>query len=281
MSEVLVTGAAGFIGTHLLARLRDDGHRVHGIDIADGDIAAAETWANLPKADAVVHLAARSFVPDSWREPTAFLRDNVLGTAHALDYARAHGARVLFLSSYMYGATTVLPIPETAPVVAQNPYALSKHLGEELCRFHAERFGIPVTVLRPFNVYGAGQSDRFLVPWIIQQIRAGGPIRVKDLEPRRDYVYVEDLVAAMVAAIAPSTGFRVSNVGSGVSHSVAELIATIQAAMGTAFPVESADERRQDEIMDTVADISAAGRALGWAPRFALREGIDHLLTRA
>ena len=277
MSKVLVTGASGFIGRHLVPRLRAAGHEVVEVRRASGDIADAATWRQIPAADAVVHLAAKSFVPESWEHPALFVRTNLGGTIEAMEYCRAHGAHLVFPSSYMYGDAGRQPIAEGAALVARNPYALSKKLAEEACEFYADRFGLTITILRPFNIYGPGQSTTFLVPTIVKQLQAGQAIRVKDLEPRRDYVYVVDVVEAMVKALAVRRRLSVFNIGSGTSHSVADLIRIIQEVWGTSLPVSSAGLRRKDEIMDTVADITRAGEVLGWSPRFTLRQGIEDL----
>jgi nucleoside-diphosphate-sugar epimerase len=277
MSKVLVTGATGFLGRHLVPVLRASGHDVIEVGPAAGDIAHASTWQRLPACDALVHLAARSFVPDSWEAPGPFLRTNLGGTVEALEYCRAHGARLVYPSSYLYGAAARQPIAETAPLVATNPYALSKKLAEDACAFYAERFDLTITVLRPFNIYGPGQPDAFLIPSILRQLEAGQAVVVKDLEPRRDYVYVLDVVGAMQKALTARPGWRVFNVGSGTSHSVAELISVIQDVWGTHLPVSSEGARRKDELMDTVADISHARQELGWQPRFTLRQGIEAL----
>lgn len=279
MTKVIVTGASGFIGGHLVPQLRLSGYRVVKMDSSNGDVADEATWKRLEPAEVVIHLAGKTFVPDSWADPSLFIRCNLLGTVQALAYCKEHNARLVFLSSYLYGNPTELPIRESAPLVANNPYALSKKLAEEACRFYAEAFGVRVTVLRPFNVYGPGQSENFLIPWILRQASHSGAISVKDLEPRRDYVYVTDLVAAIAKAVARESSFEVVNIGTGVSYSVEELIRIIQEVKGTALPVISGAERRKDEVMDTVADISKAGRLLGWRPEVSLREGIKRLLA--
>jgi len=275
VSRVLVTGATGFIGRHLLPRLRSDGLAIVEAAGASGDTAAEATWRRFPATDVVVHLAGKTYVPESWEVPGSFVRTNLLGSIEALEYCRAHGARLVYLSSYLYGDVDRQPIPESTTLAAKNPYALSKKLAEETCEFYAARFGVPVTILRPFNIYGPGQSDTFLIPTIVNQVKAGREIHVKDLEPRRDYVYVADVVEAIAKASGRPNGFGVFNVGSGTSHSVAELIRIIQDVWGTDLPVRSDGVRRKDEIMDTVADITRAHEHLQWSPRFTLRQGLE------
>lgn len=280
MTSILVTGASGFIGRHLVPQLRGAGHVVVAADRAHGDVADESTWTAFPAAQTVIHLAGESFVPDSWTRPETFLRSNFLGTTVALGYCRKHQAHLISLSSYMYGDPERLPIPENAPLVAKNPYALSKKLAEDASRFYAEAFGVDVTLLRLFNVYGPGQGGKFLIPYILQQVKGGVSIRVKDLEPKRDYVYVLDVVQAILRAVAEKRRFGVFNIGSGVSYSVAEVIQAIQSVWQTALPVHCDAERRAEEIMDTVADISAAQRELGWRPRFTLHKGMHDLFDK-
>jgi len=275
-----VTGAAGFIGRHLVPLLQRDDDTVHAVDRSAGDLEVEATWSALPPAEVVVHLAGKSFVPASWLEPSSHIRANLNGALASLEYCRKHRARLVFLSSYLYGAPEALPIPETAVIRATNPYALSKQLAEQACRFYAEHFGLDVTVLRPFNSYGPGQGESFLIPAIVQAVERGEAVRVKDLEPRRDYVHVNDLVRAIVAAARGPRGYRVFNVGSGVSHSVAEVIALIQEVWGTSLPVVSESVRRAGEIKDTVADVTSAADGLLWRPEISLADGL-RMLHRA
>lgn len=272
-----MTGAAGFIARHLRPALEQNCDHVIAVDRSAGDVELQETWAALPAAKIVVHLAGKSFVPASWADPATHIRANLSGVLGALEYCRQHHARLVFLSSYLYGTPTQLPIPETATVHATNPYAFSKQLAEEACRFYADHFGVDVTVLRPFNAYGAGQGSSFLIPAIVQAVEARETIRVKDLEPRRDYVHVDDLVRAIVAATRGPAGFHVFNVGSGVSHSVADVIDLVQQLWGTSLPVVSEGIRRTGEIMDTVADVSAAAGVLQWRPEISLADGLRRL----
>ena len=278
-----MTGAGGFVGRHLLPRLHQLGSDTATLNRIDGDIAAAETWIGAARCGTVIHLAGRSFVPESWEQPAEFLATNFGGTARALDYCRRHGSALVLVSSYLYGQPRSLPIMETDPIEAVNPYAYSKKAAEDGARFFGDAYGIPVTVLRPFNIYGPGQPSHFLIPEIVEQLLSGPEITVKDLEPRRDYVYVGDVVEAIVKAAqgASQGGLRIYNVGSGRSHSVGEIVALAQDIAGTEWPVRTTGQRRPNEIMDTVASIAAARDDLGWEPATDLADGLRRVIAHA
>ena len=280
MAKVLVTGSSGFIGKHLIPRLRNCKHEIVEASSLEGDVATQVTWSHFDRAEVLVHLAGRTFVPDSWNDPNDFLKTNFHGTVCALEYCRRNDARLIYLSSYLYGNPSKLPIPESTPLVANNPYALSKKLAEEVCKFYAEFFGVRITILRPFNVFGPGQSEQFLIPSLINQVLTGNRIHVKDLEPRRDYIYISDLIGAIINAIDRPLDFDIFNIGMGVSYSVAELISIIQDISGTHLAVQSAGERRPEEVMDTQADIQKAMKLLSWSPQYSLRSGLETMLDR-
>ena len=274
MSSVIVTGASGFIGRVLVRSLRAAGHKVTGLDHAHGDVATPEYWRAVPPAAHVVHLAGRSFVPGSWAAPAEFLTTNVIGTSRVVDFCRASRAHLVFVSAYVYGIPQRLPIDEGHPVTPNNPYALSKTLAERVCSFHAESTQLPVTIVRPFNIFGPGQRSDFLIPSVVDQIVRGREIRVKDLSPRRDYLFVDDFVAGLGRTLANPDGLRVVNFGSGTSHSVRDVIDQAQAAAGSCLPVVCDDVQRPNEIPDVRADIGQASRFLGWEPRTSLIEGL-------
>ena len=274
--KVLVTGGTGFIGAAVVAALRQNGREVISLSRADGDIASPDTLKRHQGKDvtSVIHCAGRTFVPDSWDDPAGFMATNALGTMRVLEFCRSENARLVHISAYVYGQPESLPIPETAPVRANNPYALSKYIAEQACRFHAEHMDVPITILRPFNIYGPGQPGQFLVPTILSQLH-GTAIEMLDLEPRRDYVFLSDLVDAILRAealIAP--GCHVLNIGSGQSVSVAEIVAEAQAVAGTSLKLMSRNKKRLNEIPDVVADITAARDVLNWSPRRGLAEGL-------
>lgn len=277
MFDVVVTGAGGFIGQALSRRLRADGCEVLAVTRVEGDVADATFWAKLPQARALVHLAGRTYVPDSWKYPSQFFAANIIGTQNGLDWCRRHGARMVLASAYVYGIPVRLPIREADAVNPNNPYAFSKRVAEQCCEFAARHFGVDATVLRIFNVFGRGQRDEFLIPTLINQLSAK-EIRVMDLVPRRDYIYLSDVVDAFVRALNAPKGVNILNIGSGRSHSVADIIATLQEVAGTSLPVVSAEEFRNQEIFDVRADVGLAAQVLGWVPSFDLATGLHHML---
>ena len=280
MADALVTGAGGFIGQALCSSLRAKGQNVLDLKRAAGDITSACTWKLVPPVRVVYHLAGKSFVPDSWTHGPDFVQSNVAGTENALAYCREHGARLVLASAYVYGIPQRLPIREGDTLVPNNPYALTKRLAEQLCQFAAQYQGVTATALRIFNVFGPGQRPEFLIPKILQQVKDGREIRLLDLTPRRDYIYVSDVVDAFIKAAEVSEGFQVLNVGSGTSLSVAEIVDKIQDVAGTSLPVVSDSFERPQEIKDVQADISLAKQVLGWRPQWSFEAGIEQILKR-
>ena len=203
MGKILISGASGFIGRALTARLRSQSFDVALTSSADGDIASPGTLEKFSQTDIshVLHLAGKTYVPDSWNNPAVFYQTNLLGTTNILEFCKNNGIAMTYASAYVYGHPDVLPISENSTIRPSNPYALSKRLAEEACEFYASAYDLPVTVIRPFNVYGIGQGENFLIPTIIRQALDSEAIVVKDLAPRRDYIYLEDLLTALLATL--------------------------------------------------------------------------------
>lgn len=281
MVDAIVTGAGGFLGKRLVERLRQDGVDVLALDRRNGDISEEGMWQELPSARTLFHLAGRTFVPDSWTQGPSFMAANVLGTQHALNWCKRHKAKLVFASAYVYGVPERLPIQESDSVRPNNPYALSKHLAEQLCEFAATHEQIPVVVLRLFNIYGAGQRPEFLIPTLLDRIRAKQDIQVMDLSPRRDYVFVDDVLSAFAKAMDVPEGYHCINIGSGRSYSVQEIIDILQEAAGTALPIVSSCAVRRNEIPDVRADITRARAVLGWRPEWDLPAGIRELMKES
>jgi nucleoside-diphosphate-sugar epimerase len=278
LARILVTGGSGFIGTPLVRELRKS-HEVLALSRDAGDIAEPGTLEQVKPVEHVFHFAGRTFVPDSWKDTAGFMSTNVLGTANVIAYCRRVRAPLTFASAYVYGKPERLPIAEDARPKPNNPYALSKYLAEQLCEFAAAYDGLRVTVIRPFNIYGPGQPEHFLIPTIIRQLKAGGPIRVMDLAPRRDYLHVDDLVRLLTSTVAgKGKSYCLVNAGSGESRSVREIIDIVQEIAGTSLDVLDEGKPRHQELDDVRADVSLAAREFGWKPTTSLRVGIERLI---
>jgi nucleoside-diphosphate-sugar epimerase len=280
VSRILVTGSAGFIGRVLVARLRESGFGVIEFDQAEGDISRPDALLKYADFDIshVFHLAGKTFVPESWKNPHGFFLVNTMGTVNVLEFCRNTSARLTYVSSYLYGEPDYLPVDELHPLKSYNPYSQSKQMAESVCRFYAENYRVSVTVLRPFNAYGPGQSKVFLIGEIIEKVLNPGvpAVEVMDLRPRRDYVYVDDLVCALIHSMDAPDG--VYNIGSGYSKSVGEIIELVMALTGISKEVLCRNVVRPNEILDLYADIRKAGRDLGWEPRVPFEKGLENCI---
>jgi nucleoside-diphosphate-sugar epimerase len=278
--RVLVTGASGFIGSHLAPALEKRGYEVMTHSHHNSDIAGERL--HFPQVRHVFHLAARSFVPEAWKNPVPFYRTNVIGTLNVLEFCRSTGASLTLMSSYVYGHPKWLPIGEDHPLQAFNPYGHTKILSEDVCHFYRQQFDLSITIVRAFNIYGPGQHRDFLIPMLLEQALNPecGVISVADLRPKRDYLNVGDLVE-LLCKLAEHRGSGTYNAGTGKSYSIAEIVDLIWAAGIAQKPLKSRDESRLGEVLDVVADISKARDELGWIPKVTLREGIAALVSSA
>ena len=278
--RIAVTGSSGFVGSHLVKRLKELGADIAGLDIKNGvDITDWKQVQSIEQFDVLFHLAAKSYVPDSYKYPRDFYYSNVIGTINALELCRLWKSKIVFISSYVYGVPQYLPIDEEHPVAAFNPYAQTKIIGEQLCRGYSRDFDIPAIILRPFNIYGEGQNENFLIPTMIKQAKTGN-ILLKDPYPKRDYVYIDDVVDLFVKVMEyHPTECEIFNVGTGISYSVRELVEMIVALFPNPIDVAFTSQNRKNEVMDTKADITKAEKLLGWSPKTDVHQGLQRLVT--
>lgn len=275
MKRILVSGSSGFIGRNFCHALSRGNNQVIEIPSSNEfDLCDSKKVSMLPEVDVIIHLAAKSYIPDSFNNPSYFYKNNVVSTLNLLEKSRKDKAKFILLSTYVYGNPQYLPIDEKHPISALNPYTQSKLICEDLCQAYARDFGLHSIILRPFNVYGPGQLSSFLLPSIISQLN-NEEIFLQDSRPKRDYVFIDDLVEAILLSIeVEKEGCNVYNVGSGSSYSVNELVDMLVQISKSTSQIRFANIERKGEVLNTIADIKKINSDLGWFPLVDLQEGL-------
>lgn len=308
--KILVTGAGGFIGSHLVERLVADGHRVRafvryngrddrghlealpadvqaGIELERGDLKDPTAVRRAVEGQEwVLHLGALIAIPYSYQNPHDVVQTNVLGTAHVLDACRASSTLervVLTSTSEVYGTARRVPIDEEHPLQGQSPYAATKIAADALGESYHRAFGLPVTILRPFNTFGPRQSARAIIPTIISQALTRPVVKLGRLDPRRDLTYVKDTASGFVAIAACDAALgRAVNIGRGEDISIGDLVETIGRRLGRALRVESEEQRIRpaaSEVERLLAGTDLARQFWGWQPCYSLEQGIDETIA--
>jgi NAD dependent epimerase/dehydratase len=302
--KVLVTGAGGFIGSHLCEALVDQGANVTAMirytsrsDCGNLELLPAEKKAALQVVagnvedsafvngvvkgkEVIFHLAALIAIPYSYIAPSSYVRTNVEGTLNILEAARSFGvSRVVHTStSETYGTAAYTPIDEKHPLQGQSPYSASKIGADKLVESYHCSFGLPVATIRPFNTYGPRQSARAVIPTIISQALTQPAVQLGALEPVRDLTYVNDTVQGFVKVAASEKAIgQTVNVGFGEGISVGALAETILELMGSEKTIIQDEERLRpstSEVYTLICDNRKARELCGWQPRYALREGL-------
>ncbi|MBV9520292.1 MAG: SDR family NAD(P)-dependent oxidoreductase [Hyphomicrobiales bacterium] len=310
--KVLVTGADGFIGSHLTEKLVQRGAKVtalclynsfdhHGwlddlpeeargkLTLARGDIRDSGFVRRLAQGQEIIfHLAALSAIPYSYAAAQSYAETNVLGTLNVLEAARESGAmRVVHTStSEVYGTALTMPISESHPLQGQSPYSASKIGADMMAEAFARSFELPVAILRPFNTFGPRQSERAIIPTIIRQALdpSCNAIQTGDTSPLRDFTFVEDTAEAFLAlGIAPNIQYgRPYNAGSGKAVSVKDIIELVLQATKCQRPVVQDPKRMRpagSEVRALLADSRRLNEDTGWRPRIDLREGLERTIA--
>ena len=303
--KVLVTGAGGFIGSHLVEALvalgakttahvhynsRNDwgwieslpDHVKKRLRVFPGDIRDSD---NIRKAvqgqEVVFHLASLISIPFSYEAPESYLSTNSRGTMNVLQASlEAKVKKVVHTStSEVYGTAQYTPIDEKHPLQAQSPYSASKIGADKIAESYFYTYQLPVTILRPFNTFGPRQSARAIIPNIIMQAHSGGPITVGSIEPVRDFMYVQDTVKGFLkTAESSKTAGETINIGTGQGITIKELIHALQRMMKREFRIISEKRRvrpSKSEVMRLICDFRKAKRLIGWKPTCTLDEGLE------
>ncbi len=279
--RVVITGSKGFIGSRLIPVLQKNDYEIIELDSIDGyDITDWKQIKNIKDIDFVIHLAAISYVPKSYKIPREMYRVNIIGTLNVLELCRINNSKMIFTSSYVYGKPKYLPIDEKHPTFAFNPYCQSKLIGEQLCEGYNRDFSVPVIIFRSFNIYGPGQNPNFLIPSIKKQIEDNGKVKLENPRPKRDFIHIDDIVNAYCKAIEYGrSDFEIFNFGSGKSYSVKEIAELLISLSGEKIPLEFSKQQRENEVLDTVADIKKIKDRLNWQPTISIEEGLSKLLS--
>lgn len=300
--KVLVTGAGGFIGSHLAERLVEAGASVRALvhynamgtrgwldgslqaetmEIISGDVTDSDSVGRaVAGIDTVFHLAALIAIPYSYQVPRAYVRANIDGTLNVLQAAREASVRriVHTSTSEVYGTARRVPIDETHPLQGQSPYSASKIAADKMAEAFYCSFNLPVAILRPFNTFGPRQSARAIIPTILAQGLSGGVVKLGSLHPTRDLNFVANTVDGyLLAGEVPSAVGQTIHLGSGREISIGDLVELLAKLVGCKPRIET-DARRirpeKSEVDRLVADPSRAKEILGWSPRVSLEEGL-------
>lgn len=307
-APVLVTGAGGFIGSHLCEALLGRGAQVtalvrytsrnhpgnlrflppasfQAVEIVYGNIEDSDLVLNLARGKSCIfHLAALIGIPYSYQAPRSTFQANLNGTLNILEAARKHGVEkvVQTSSSEVYGTARYTPMDESHPLQAQSPYAASKIAADKLAESYHLAFQTPVATIRPFNTYGPRQSARAVIPTLLSQALAGGTVRTGSLEPVRDLTEVSDTVEGFIRIAECDAAIgQVINIGTGHGISIGGLMKLIFDKLGIDPHIEIDPQRirpENSEVMELVCDNRKAVGTLGWKPSVSLEEGIDRTI---
>ncbi len=302
---VVVTGAGGFIGSHMVEHLVTSGAHVramlrytsrgqHGclellppalldsVDITMGDVRDFDAVREIARgADAIFHLAALVGIPYSYEHPQEVIDTNVVGTSNVLLAAKELGTVeriVLTSTSEVYGSALRVPMDEEHPLQAQSPYSATKIAGDALGLSFHRSFGLPISIVRPFNAYGPRQSARAVIPTIISQAVAGQTLRLGALDTTRDFTFVADTARGFAAVGAADDALgEVVNLGSGAEVSIREVVDKVAAITGAKLEVEGDEQRMRpakSEVSRLLSDSGKAQRLAAWRPEVSLDEGL-------
>lgn len=302
--QVLVTGAAGFIGTHLVELLVREGFSVRAlvrynsssrwpnisllprdlvkeVELVVGDVCDPGSVQRAMKGCSwVFHLAALIGIPYSYVAPASYVQTNISGTLNVLEACRSFGVERLIhtSTSETYGSAQFTPMSESHPIVGQSPYSASKIAADKLAESYWRSFEVPVTTVRPFNTYGPRQSQRAIIPTIIAQALAGGALKLGNLDPVRDLTFVTDTARGFLsAAMSQKTTGEVINLGVGRGASVGELVVMIGTILGRQLEVVQDAARVRpaaSEVDRLISDNRKAWELMQWRPEVSLEAGL-------
>jgi nucleoside-diphosphate-sugar epimerase len=275
--KVLITGTSGFIGSHLMKKLPDHISVLEN-DGKNVDLRFRNEVLKMKKVDIVIHLAGK--IPSEKNfSKNIFFEHNVLGTLNVLEYCVKNKIKkMIYVSSYIYGNPKKNPINEKEIIQPHNTYTKSKSLAEELCKIYGEKFGINLIILRPFNIFGSSLKNNFLISNILKSIKNNKSITIVNKNDKRDYLYIDDFVDAIIKMIDYDCNFEIFNVGSGKCISFEKLVNLFEQKSGK--KVKKVIKSSKVHIRKIQADITKINNKTGWRPKYSLEEGIEIILRK-
>jgi UDP-glucose 4-epimerase len=288
ISNVLVTGTAGFVGSHLCRKFQEIGISVVGRSTDDKnkldvtDINRINSIDN-SAVEAVVHLAAKTSVDSALKDPFQAYFTNILGTLNVLEFCRLRNIKkFIFMSSYVYGQPKYLPIDEKHPINPHSPYHKSKLIAEQLCKNYSLDFGIDVVTLRPFLLYGPDVKPYMFISTVIQQINNNGNVFLSGKHTRRDFLFISDFLELITNILNQfPKGYNLYNVGYGESHDLEEVTRILAQLLNKNVTIKYNDQIRPGDVTNMIADISKVSNAFHWKPRIGIHEGLKITIQKA
>jgi len=302
MKKVLVTGAGGFIGSHLVRRLMEVGYNVTAlvkynansswgwldtfhhsvikdIKVEMGDVRDSEMMMKYKDMDIIFHLAALIGIPYSYIAPRSYIDTNVTGTFNVLQACREKGALMVHTStSEVYGTALYEPIDEKHPIQTQSPYSATKNAADSLVKSYHLSFELPVVILRPFNTFGPRQSLRAVIPTIVSQAWKGNKIKLGDVNTERDFIFVDDTVNGFIKGAEKGRSGEIYNIGSGEKRSIKSVVEMVSKILDKPLEIESEDNRYRpgkSEVHALLCNNEKAKTELGWGQKWTFKKGLE------
>ena len=278
INKVLVTGSRGFVGTHLCDYFSENGLQVvSAIDKQRPvDVTNIDELLMINDVDAIVHLASKTSISDSFKDPSQTYYTNLVGTLNVLEFARAKKIKkLIYVSTYVYGQPVYLPVDENHPLNPHSPYNHSKLLAEKICQNYSHYFGISIVTLRPFYVYGPNSRDHSFVPSIIKQIKKNGKVMLSGKKVKRDFLFVTDFVYLIGKILQDfPKGDNIYNVGYGKSYSLNQVANKLAVLLGRKIEIDFSKGITPD-VSDMIADIAKVSKKFSWKPSIDINRGLQ------
>ena len=276
--SILITGATGFIGKHLVKKIPNYNIAVdqNGKNI---DLRIRKEVLKIRRSDIVIHLAGKIPSEKNYSK-NIFFEHNFLGTLNILEYCiKKKVKKIIFVSSYVYGNPEKNPISEKHQIKPHNTYTKSKVLSEELCKIYAEKYKIEIIILRPFNIFGNLQKDNSLISNIIKSIKNNSHITIINKNNKRDYLFIDDLIDAIIKLIDYKCKFEIFNIGSGKSYSFENIVQLFEKENKIKIKRKYKISKKNN-IPKIQADITKIKKEIKWNPKYTLVEGIEKIIFK-